>query len=365
MTRIRGAWSIVGAAALAITLGPVARTDAEAQAPRPVQKVALKSAFTTTSATMAPLWAAKEGGFFDEEGLDVTLTRIQAGPPILGAIQVREVPIAFVGAQQIVHANLKGATFIIVAGFYDTLAQSIYAHQSIERPEQLRGKAIGVTNFGAITHVAGKEGVKHLGLEGQVTFLATGGPPETLTAMQFGKLHAGVFSPPDTFRAREMGFRELLNLTKIGVKSQTAAIVTTREWAREKPELVERYIRAAIKGTHRLKNDKEFGMKAIAKYTRQSDPKLLEETYDFYKDHWLKDGLPSLDAIQKNIENAAAETPEAKSAKPEQFVDMTFINKIKQSGLQKQLWGKESDSGTGCRSSSRHRRTLRRRRTRA
>lgn len=63
----------------------------------------------------------------------------------------REVPIAFVGAQQIVHANLKGATFIIVAGFYDTLAQSIYVHPSIERPEQLRGKAIGVTNFGAIT----------------------------------------------------------------------------------------------------------------------------------------------------------------------------------------------------------------------
>jgi NitT/TauT family transport system substrate-binding protein len=340
MVRLRGAWSIVGAVALCVTPGLGTRVSVEAQTPKPVQKVALKSAYTTTSATMAPLWAAKEGGFFDEEGLDVTLTRIQAGPPILGAILAREVPIAFVGAQQIVHANLKGATFIIVAGFYDTLAQSIYVHPSIERPEQLRGKAIGVTNFGAITHVAGKEGVKHLGLEGQVTFLATGGPPETLVAMQFGKLHGGVLSPPDTLKAREMGFRELLNLTKIGVKSQTAAIVTTREWAREKPELVERYIRAAIKGAHRLKKDKDFGMKAIAKYTRQSDQKLLEETYDFYKDWWLKDGLPSLEAIQKNIENAAADTPEAKSAKPEQFVDMAFINKIRGSGLLKQLWGK-------------------------
>jgi hypothetical protein len=48
-----------------------------------------------------------------------------------------------------------------------------------------------------------------------------------------------------------------------------------------------------------------------------------------------------LEAIQKNIENAAADTPEAKSAKPEQFVDLAFINKIKQSGLLKQLWGRE------------------------
>ncbi len=341
MMRLRGVSSIAGAVALAVTLGLVASVSAQAPAPRPGPKVALKSAYTTTSATMAPLWAAKEGGFFDEEGLDVTLTRIQAGAPVLAAIHAREVPIAFVGAQQIVEADVKGGTFIVVAGFIDTLGQSIYVHPSIERPEQLKGKAIGVTNFGAITHVAGREGVKYLGLEGQVTFLATGGPPETLAAMQFGKVHAGVFSAPDTLRAREMGFRELVNLTKIGLKSQGVAAATTRQWAREKPELVERYIRATIKGAHRLKTDKEFGMKVIEKYTRLSDPKLLEETYDFYKEQWRRDGFPSSEAIQKNIEVAAAEIPEAKGAKPEQFMDLTFINKIKGSGLIEQLWGKQ------------------------
>src|SRR5207245_5214283 len=65
-------------------------------------RTALNSAFTTTSATMAPLWTAKEAGFFDQEGLDVKLTRIQAGPPMMGAVQSGEVPLAFAGAQQIV-----------------------------------------------------------------------------------------------------------------------------------------------------------------------------------------------------------------------------------------------------------------------
>lgn len=337
---LRGGWSCVGAMAAAGIVSGAAWVAAEAPPPQPVHKVALRSAYTTTSATMAPLWAAKEGGFFDEEGLDVTLSRIQPGPPVLGAIFAREVPIAFVGAQQIVNANLKGATFIIVAGFDETLGQSIYVHPTIEHAEQLKGKAIGVTNFGAITHVAGKEAVKHLGLEGQVTFLATGGPPETLAAMQFGKLAAGVFSPPDTFKARELGFRELLDVGKIGIKSLGAAVVTTREWAHEKPELVERYIRAAIKGTHRLKTDKDFGIKVIAKYTKQSGATILEGTYDFYKDHWVKDGFPSAEGIQKNIEVAAAEVPEAKQARPEQFIDLTFITRIKASGLIEQLWGK-------------------------
>ena len=337
MRRVRPITVAVG---LGLALGLGTWVGAEAQAPRSGQKVALKTAYTTTSATMAPLWAAKEGGFFAEEGLDVTLARIKAGPPVLGAIHARDVPIAFVGAQQIIPANLKGATFVIVAGFFDTLNQSIYTHPSIERPEQLKGKAIGITNFGAITHVAGIEGVKHLGLEGHVTFLATGGPPETLAAMQFGKVPAGIFSPPDGLRARELGFRELLNISKIGIKSLTGAIVTTREWARENPELVERYIRAALKGTHRLKTDKDFGMKAISKYTKLTDYKLLEETYDFYRDHWGRDGFPSFEGMQKNIEIAAATTPEAKSARPEQFIDLTFLNKIKASGLIDQLWKK-------------------------
>jgi len=117
-------------------------------------------------------------------------------------------------------------------------------------------------------------------------------------------------------------------------------VVTTREWAREKPELVERYVRAALKGTHRLKTDKNFGVKVIAKYTKLSNAALLEATYDYYRDQWLKDGFPSREGLQQNIEVAAADVPEAKSAKPEQFMDLTFLNKIKSSGLLEQLWGK-------------------------
>ncbi|TME23656.1 MAG: hypothetical protein E6I75_29155, partial [Chloroflexi bacterium] len=190
-------------------------------------RTALNSAFTTTSATMAPLWTAKEAGFFDQEGLDVKLTRIQAGPPLMGAVQSGEVPLAFAGAQQIVEADLQGGDFVIVAGFVEALGQFIYVPASIERPEQLKGGALGVSNFGAISHVAGQVGVDYLGLKGEVTFVATGGPPETMAAILGGKVQGGVLSPPDTLKARAAGLHELLDVARTGVKSQTAAIVTT------------------------------------------------------------------------------------------------------------------------------------------
>jgi len=289
---------------------------------------------------MAPLWGAKEGGYFDQEGLDVTLARIEAGAPILAALQGGDVPLAFVGAQQIVEADLKGAQFVIVAGFVDKLGQQIYTIPSITTPDQLKGKALGVTNFGAITHVAGRVAAEHFGLKGQVNFIATGGPPETIAAIKVGKVQGGVFSPPQSFQAEAQGLHMLIDVAKIDVKSQTSAVATTRKYASEHPDVVERYVRAAIQGSHRIITDRQLGDQAIAKYGGVTDAGLVDKTYDYYKDQWGKDGSPTLEGIQQNLDMAAETIPEARNAKPEQFVDMAFVQKIKASGFLDQLWGR-------------------------
>ncbi|HYU20641.1 MAG TPA: ABC transporter substrate-binding protein [Chloroflexota bacterium] len=316
----------------AAAVAPTAKPEAKPQA-----KVALKSAFTSTSAALASITAAKEGGFFDEEGLDVSLSRIQAGAPVLAAMRGGDVPITIAGGQQIVEADLQGGDFVIVASFIDRLTQAIYVQPSIERPEQLRGKALGITNFGAITHVAGRVGLEQLGLKDQVTFIATGGPPETIAAMQAGKVEGGIFSPPDSFVAGELGYRELLDMKMSETRLVTGAIATTRTWARENPDLVERYIRASIRGTRRLISDREFGLQVIRKHAGIEDAKVLEETYNYFRDVYLRDGYPSLSGIQFSLDLAAEEIPAAKNAKPEEFVDLTFLDKMKASGVLERL----------------------------
>jgi ABC-type nitrate/sulfonate/bicarbonate transport system substrate-binding protein len=305
----------------------------------PATKLTLASAYTTTAATQAPQWVAKEGGYFEEEGLDVTLTRIQAGAPVMGAILSGEVPVAVVGAQQIVEADLNGGDFVLVAGFLDSLSQSIYVNSSIETPEQLKGGALGVSAFGALTHVAGRVGVDYLGLKNEVTFIATGGPPETLAAIQGGRVQGGVFSPPDTLKAREAGLHELLDVATTGIKLQSVAVATTRKWLRDHPDVVERYVRAMLKGAHRLRTDKALAEQAIGKYGGVTDPQQLEETYSYFKEQWNKDGSLSMPGIQQSLDIAAENISEAKSAKSEQFVDTTILDKVKASGLLKELWG--------------------------
>src|SRR5438067_12859749 len=94
---------------------PPQATAPPAAAAKSAEKVALNSAYTTTSATMAALWTTKQGGIFDQKGLDVKLTPIQAGPPIMGAKKSGKVPLAIAGTKALLAADIQGGTYAIVA----------------------------------------------------------------------------------------------------------------------------------------------------------------------------------------------------------------------------------------------------------
>jgi len=128
------------------------------------------------------------------------------------------------------------------------------------------------------------------------------------------------------------------------VFSQTSVVVTTRKYASDHPDIVERYLRAKIQGTHRAYTDQALAMQVITKYAKISDPDLASKTYDYFHDGelWGKDGLTNEAAIQTNLDVAAQTNAKAKDFKPAQMVDMSFIQKIKASGLIDQLWGKSS-----------------------
>ncbi|HVA25194.1 MAG TPA: hypothetical protein VMW62_12490 [Chloroflexota bacterium] len=95
-----------------------------------------------------------------------------------------------------------------------------------------------------------------------------------------------------------------------------------------------------LRPPHRASTDAQLAGQSIAKYGGVKDPTLVSKTYDYYKGQWGKDGFPTLEGIQQNLYVAAETIPEAKTAKPDQFVDMTFVQKIKASGFTDRVWAK-------------------------
>jgi NitT/TauT family transport system substrate-binding protein len=314
---------------------PAAAAPAASAAPRQ----SLRTAYTTAGATMGTVWLAAEQGAFAEQGLDVDVVFIGAGQAILGALSSQEAPIVIAGANQVVEANLQGGDYVILGASMPYLTNSIYVHPSIERPEDLRGKSIGVSNFGAISHVAARVALEYWGFEEgrDVTIVRSGGTPETLAAMQSGAIAGGSFSPPQTFQARDLGFRELLDISKTQFEFGSAAVISTRRYVADHPDVVERYLKALIRGAHIFKTQRDVTVESIMRNTRTDNRALAEETWEWYRDKMSDDVVMSQRALENNLRMVADQHPEALSARPEQFLDSSFVERIKASGYVEQV----------------------------
>src|SRR5439155_4871209 len=145
-----------------------------------------------------------------------------------------------------IQANLSGFDLALVAGverFYDS---TIFARPGITRLEQLKGKRLGISGYGAATHFAALIVAKHLNLDpNKEMTLVPGGPDaERVAALSAGKIDASVFNSSTVPVAKRMGFIELVYLPDLGVEVQGNGLATTRAYIKSNRDTV----KSALKG---------------------------------------------------------------------------------------------------------------------
>jgi ABC-type nitrate/sulfonate/bicarbonate transport system substrate-binding protein len=176
--------------------------------------------------------------------------------------------------------------------------------------------------------------LKRLGLAPvqDVTLLQIGGNPERLSALQTERVQAAMLPPPDNFMAQKRGF---YNLVSVRLPYQSAGAATTRTFIRESPDIVRKYAKSQIETVHRIKTDREAAIRALAKYHALQDKEILERTYDDIStnDRLPPKQYPTLEGIRNILEPLAQTDAKAKTAKPDDFVDMRFIKELDESGF--------------------------------
>ena len=141
-------------------------------------------------------------------------------------------------------------------------------------------------------------------------------------------------SPPTQFLSEKIGFKELLSVTDMNYAYPNPAMATSGEMIGRKLDLIDRFMRAYVRGVHRAITDREFTIKSLAKYTTVTDAVLLSKTYDFYVGKVVERApYMNMGGMQNAIDDLARTVPAAKTAKLEQFVDMRFLEKLEKSGL--------------------------------
>jgi ABC-type nitrate/sulfonate/bicarbonate transport system substrate-binding protein len=321
--------------------GSAAPAPAAAAAPpaaptAPPAPTKLVVAYGSITATQMPVWVAKEIGAFEKYGIDADVTYID-GSAGVRALATGDAPVSSVGGA-IVPSKLSGADVAVIADLASRLLYGVYANPEITSVEGLRGRTIVTTTPGSTNYQGVALFLKRFGLEAgrDVNLLTSPGGAEQLALLRQGLADAALFTPPSSIRAREQGLHELLSLAEANITFLTSVIAVYRPFAAQNPEVVRNFLRGYGEGLRVSHADPATAKAALAKYARLEDPAALDESYTFNSVAWPRGApYPTLPQLQTVLD--LQETPEARTAKPEDFVDPRFVRELDEQGFFRQI----------------------------
>ena len=308
---------------------PLDWTSAEAQ---PLRKIRI--GYPSISSRQAQLWIAKDEGIFRKHGLDVELIFLRGGQVAIQALTGGDPPLVTIG--NVIIANLQGHDIVLVGSVENSYDQSVFARPgTMSRMEQLKGKRFGISGFGSATHNAALILFKKFNLEPtkDVAFVPTGTGPERLAAMSSARIDATFFNPSEVPQALKAGFVEIIQMADIGFEVQGSGLSTSRSYIKANREIVKSALKAYVEGIYYVFTNKGATIKSLTRYMRTDDQEVLEYSYEHYLKRTPKKPYPTMKGIQNLVDMSAPQIPQAKTAKPEQFVDLSFLQELEKEGF--------------------------------
>jgi NitT/TauT family transport system substrate-binding protein len=287
--------------------------------------------YSSIGPMMHGLWMAKEIGAFEKHGLEAQLVFIASGPVVIQALLGGDLQAGLAATSAVIGAAAKGAAIVAVANMASRPYHRLWVQPEINRAEDLRGKALGITRFGSLPHNLTIILLRKYGLATAVNMRQFG---DTVGIAAAFEQHAIAGAVTSELRVR-VPVKVLVNLVDLGIPYSTNVIAVQRDHYRRFPKIVEAMVRAYAEGVAALKNDRAKGLKVVAQYTRYTDPKFIESQYS--------DSSNYLDRIPR-VEKAAVapilEFMEQKDIPLETFADNSIVDRLVAEGYIEKLYPK-------------------------
>jgi NitT/TauT family transport system substrate-binding protein len=286
-------------------------------------------------------WICEEAGLFRKYDLDFQLVYISSAPIVTAAILGGDAQVAISGGEAIIRAYAQGATDLVFIGSAkNTLTHSILAKPNIKRPEDLRGKKLGLSRLGSNSHYFIIQALKKSGVDpNEVNFIQTGGQVENLAALLSGNVDAATMTGPSGgTRAAAQGFRYVVYGPDLHIPFAAAALITRRSLLNSHGPAIEKFFRATAEAMKILFLDKELTYKVLAKQLRINDRKLLDAAYDEEIKVMERRLEFKNEAFQAIIDETSKVDARAKKLKPQDFVDRRYLDGLQKNGFFDKLW---------------------------
>jgi ABC-type nitrate/sulfonate/bicarbonate transport system substrate-binding protein len=289
-------------------------------------------------------WIAQEAGLFKKYNFDHSLVFIASSSIVTAALLGGDPDMTMTGGVGNVNAYVRGSTDVVFIGSVKNLmTQTLIAGGNLKRPEDLRGKKIGVSRIGSNSHYFTIQALRRHNMEPgrDYSFLQTGGDPESFVALVSGGIDVACLTPPTDAQALSRGYHYVIYGPDLKIPYTATAFVTKRSTIAKRPQTMGSYMRAMAEAAKIMHTDRGFVYKVLGKYLRLSDRGILDAAYNAE----IKALEPRLtikaEALQAILDEVAQIDPRAKKVKPLELVDSQYLDEMEKSGFFDQLWAKK------------------------
>ena len=303
----------------------------------------IRIAIANRGAGTAPAFAALEGGFFREEGLEAELIPHEGHHRSMRALLAGEAEFTNAVAAELIRANLAHrGDGVIIASAISRSAQQVSARPGLTRREDLRGKRWGVQSRGDADECSIVMAFDRWGWDptqdAEIVVVGTDGPRLELL-LDATRVDVAIMHAPEPFQAARRGWPLVEDLGRLDVSWQNSCAATTRRLLASRPDLGLRYARAYCRGVYRFRADAAFGQAVLRRYTGESDGAVLEATYVLFARLMGAMMFPSVEGVRAAATMLHRLGVIGHLPAPEEFVDLDLIARLETEGLFRRLLG--------------------------
>ncbi len=303
----------------------------------------IRMGLSSVSALHTATWVAEERGLFRKHGLDVeVIVTGQGGTAGIGALLANDIQLVSSAGDLLSAAALRGGDTVMIAGVVNKGLQRILTVPEIKTPADLKGKRVGVTRIGAVSHVVLLMMLQRWKMSvNDVQIMQVGSSPNMLVSLDKKGIEAAVLTIPSMFVAEDRGYRVLLDMADTDIFYLHTMIGTTRSYIKNNRDKVSRYLKGFLEGLAFVKQHRKESTDIVKKKLRigPEQERNLERSIELLSTKYYEQvPYTALRGVETVLGYIEKDNPRAKTADPKSFYDDSLLREIEQSGFVKTLY---------------------------
>jgi ABC-type nitrate/sulfonate/bicarbonate transport system substrate-binding protein len=285
------------------------------------------------------LHLAKDSGILAKYGFTADVVLIPGTPRTIQALIAGDLDYVTAGAPASLRARAQGADVVILSTLANYSSQRVFikADSTLSGPKDLKGKVIGVTQYGSGGDTFLRAALRKIGLkESEVTILQMGGTPGVALGLESGRIQVGVLGdsgmllvfrglakPLNGASSREMGFR-----------GTDAPLTTTERKIKADRSAVVRFMQAYLETIHFFQTNKSGTARLLAKYMRGVSEEHITLWCDDLRSMLRQIPYADEDGLRTELEmmnNPGGQIPPG-------YINNSILDEIKKSGFIDKLY---------------------------